>query len=115
MGKKYNNYSNKFVANKEEVIETTTLEQQPENNIEIENTQQEAEMPAQVNVAITGVVSGCEKLNVRKGPSKETDPVKVIDQGCDVIILEELPDWHKVRITGDDTIGYCMSEFITIK
>lgn len=113
MGKKYNNYSKNFVANKEEVVETTTLDQQPENNIEVENTQPEVEMPAPVDAPVIGVVSGCEKLNVRKGPSKETEPVAVIDKGYEVIIEEELADWYKVKIAGE-IIGYCMAEFITI-
>lgn len=61
-----------------------------------------------------GVVSGCKKLRVRKGPSKQTNVAAVIDEGREVTIEEELPDWYKVRIAGG-IVGYCMAEFITIK
>ena len=118
MGKKYNNYSKNFVANKEKVVENTTLEQQPENDVETTTLEQQPENDVEVEtqvpvVAVIGVVSGCVKLNVRKGPSKETDPVAVIDKGYELVIEEELSDWYKVKIAGG-IIGYCMAEFITI-
>lgn len=61
-----------------------------------------------------GVVSRCKKLNVRKGPSKQTNVAAVIDEGREVTIEEELTDWYKVRIAGG-IIGYCMAEFISVK
>ena len=70
------------------------------------------EAPAEV--VKTGIVSGCKKLRVRKGPSKQTNVAAVIDEDREVIILEELPDWYKVRIAGG-IVGYCVAEFITIK
>lgn len=60
-----------------------------------------------------GIVTA-KKLNVRKGPSKQTNPAAVIDKGSEVVIEEELQDWYKVRIAGG-IVGYCMAEFITVK
>lgn len=60
-----------------------------------------------------GVVTA-KKLNVRKGPSKQTNVAAVIDEGREVTIEEELTDWYKVRIAGG-IIGYCMAEFISVK
>ena len=71
------------------------------------------ELPKPMREVKVGVVTA-KKLNVRKGPSKDTDPAAVIDEGHEVVIEEELPDWYKVRIAGG-IIGYCMAEFITIK
>lgn len=76
--------------------------------------------PAELKPAVqevttkTGVVTGCEKLRVRKGPSKQLNPVAIIDKGSEVTILKELPDWYQVRIAGG-IVGYCMAEFIAVK
>lgn len=101
------NYSKQFAKKEEKPVETAEVK-----NEEVVETV--VETPAPAEVVKTGVVSGCKKLRVRKGPSKQTNVAAVIDEDKEVIILEELPDWYKVRIAGG-IIGYCVAEFITIK
>ena len=62
----------------------------------------------------TGIVSGCAKLNVRKGPSKDDEVVAVIDKDQEIEVITEVAGWYNVRIAGG-IFGYCMSKFITIK
>lgn len=55
-----------------------------------------------------GKVINCERLNVRKGPSKEEEVVAVLKVGT-VIVIEKIKDnkeWYKTPS------GYVMSKFI---
>jgi uncharacterized protein YgiM (DUF1202 family) len=72
------------------------------------------ELPTPKMEVKTGVVTGCEKLRVRKGPSKQNNVAAIVGKGREVVIEEELQDWYKVRIAGG-IVGYCMAEFITVK
>lgn len=114
------NYAKQF-GKREVEISKEGVEVQPEVVESSVNVQTVDEMPAPKSEATPekettkiGVVSGCEKLRVRKGPSKQTNPAAVIEAGREVTILEELQDWYKVRIAGG-IVGYCMAEFITVK
>lgn len=100
------NYSKQFKKEEKPEVVKAVVETPVEPVVE--------ELPTPKMEAKTGVVTGCEKLNVRKGPSKQTNPAAVIDKDHEVVILEELPDWYKVRIAGG-IVGYCMAEFITVK
>ena len=101
---------------KEVVIETEVVEELPKPVQEPvqESVQESVQEPVQVPAYKTGVVSGCKKLRVRKGPSKQTSVAALIEEASEVVIEEELSGWYKVRITGG-FVGYCAAEFITIK
>lgn len=110
------NYSKQF-AKKE-----TNVEVAEENKVvttDVENevvTEEIADVEPQVEeVTIkTGVVSNCARLRVRKGPSKQSAVIAVINENTKVTIEEELASWYKVRVSGN-IFGYCAAEFITIK
>lgn len=63
-----------------------------------------------------GIVSGCEKLNIRRQAAvTPTNVICVIDKGSEVVILDEhaAPNWYKV-CTNAGIEGYCMAEFIEL-
>ena len=68
---------------------------------------------------LIGIVTKCSKLNVRKGPSKKTDSIKVLEEGTLVFIDERKSssEFYRVSIeNGNDSItGYCMKKFIEIQ
>lgn len=64
-----------------------------------------------------GVVTGCDRLNMRKRPSKEAELVTILDKGTVVTVnLTEATteDFYKV-MTSTGHEGYCMKKFITIE
>lgn len=94
--------------NKKEDVELTTTENE---EIVIENVETEA-----LTESIIGFVDGCEKLYVRKDPSKKSDYLTVIGKATEVVIdsKNSTEDFYKVK-TSDGIEGYCMKKFITIK
>lgn len=63
-----------------------------------------------------GVVSNCEKLNVRVAPRLDADVLTIIDKNTEVVLCEKQPkkDWYRVRIE-DGTEGFCMKEYISVQ
>lgn len=68
----------------------------------------EFEKQEEFKEVVTGIVAGCEKLNVRKAASKDSEILAVIDAGTKVIIDGEEENFYKL----DN--GYVMKDFITI-
>lgn len=107
MSKKYNNYKNYY--NREEAVEPKTAAPVEVEEEVIEET---------VTVAPTiGVVYKCEKLNIRKRPTKESEVVAVVcaDTEFEIIEIEKAADkdWYKVKT--DTVIGFCMKDYIYVK
>ena len=50
------------------------------------------------------------KLNVRENPEKSANILEVLNRNDKVEILEEFELFYKIKI--NDTIGYCVKEFI---
>lgn len=66
-------------------------------------------------VNIVGKVSGCLNLNIRKGPSKNSEVVSIIPVGTELIIAPNSVDKPWYRVTTEDGVkGFCMNEYITI-
>ena len=66
-----------------------------------------------------GIVSNCEKLNLRRSPLKDSDGANIITEllpGVAVVIDEDesTANFYKV-ITEDGLEGYCMRQFIEVK
>lgn len=70
----------------------------------------------EVPTPVIGVVTGCEKLNVRAAANTGANVVCIIAAGDEVEINEEesTNDFYAVY-TGTGAEGYCMKKFITIK
>lgn len=92
----------------EEVTEDPIEEVVPEPVEEIKINEE----PTEVN----GFVDGVSKLYVRTNPSKDSDPVGIIDKSTKVKIDTVLSteDFYKV-VTENGLDGYCMKEYITIE
>lgn len=65
---------------------------------------------------VTGIVSGCAKLNVRKAANKDAEVVAVINEGSEVVInrIKSTVDFYAV-CTAAGIEGFCMKKFITVK
>lgn len=64
-----------------------------------------------------GIVTGCEKLNIRDKSSKDGKVLTVLNKGTEVEVYTQAPttpDFYKVK-TASGLEGYCMKQFITIK
>lgn len=97
MGKKKNKETPKVVEPViDEVIEATEVKEEPKIK--------------------TGVVTECEKLNVRAKASVESDVVTVITKGTKLTIesFEVGSTWLKVS-TESGVKGFVMAKFVTVK
>lgn len=92
-------------------------------NVQVEATEQitsEVKVETPVEVAEpkikTGVVTECEKLNVRAKASVESDVVTVITKGTKLTIesFEVGSTWLKVS-TESGVKGFVMAKFVTVK
>lgn len=79
---------------------------------EVEETTEET---VEEETRTIGVVSGCEKLNVRNRPSTNAAIVTTVKKG-DELVLEPCAsdEFHKVTLA-NGVVGYCMKKFITVK
>lgn len=127
--KNYSKYSEKKKVN--EVIELVdenkeVVESVEENNKLTENISEEpvveeavveetVEEPAVIEPTI-GFVDGCDKLNVRKESTKDSEVLCVLDKLSEVTInlSNSTEDFYKI-MTSEGIEGYCMKKFITIK
>ena len=68
-----------------------------------------------INEVLTGIVSGCTKLNVREEPNVFSEVIAVIPAGTEVIIdADDMTDgWYRV-CTSAGIEGYCMLEYIQV-
>lgn len=123
-GKHFNNPNNNhnvFMGSKDNSVEE--VNQLPTENHEIvepEIVSEEVNTPEVVTESRfkEGVVSGCDKLNVRSADNKEASVLCILDK--DSIVSVDISNsnpanmFYKV-ITPAGVEGYCMKKFITIK
>ena len=63
----------------------------------------------------TGVVYNCEKLNIRKSASKDSDVVAVVDVGSELLIDTAKSTYNFYKVcTASGIEGYCMSGFVKV-
>ena len=114
----YNQYANK--PEPEQVKEETVEEviEPVEETVEevIEPVEETVEEVTEVEENPTEVAFGkvnCSKLNVRKEPSINSDPLCIIEHGTRMEISEFNGEWVKI-LTPDGVSGYCMRKFIDL-
>lgn len=92
---------------KEDIIEEVLY---PEESEVVEEVVAEEQDPI-----ITGVVTGCTKLNVRENPYPDAEVVCVISEDSEVVIDEDnsTHDFYKVY-TAAGMEGYCMKKYISV-
>lgn len=72
--------------------------------------------PTAEKAAVTGVVTDCLKLNLRRRPREDADVVTVIPALTEVVIDMEAStdDFYKV-CTASGIEGFCMRKYIVIR
>ena len=103
----YNQYANK--PEPEQVKEETVEEiiEPAEETVE-----EVTEAEGKTTEATFGKVN-CSKLNVRKGPSINSNPLCIVEYGTRMETSEFNSEWIKVS-TQDGTSGYCMRKFVDL-
>lgn len=94
----------------------------PVDTVDVETTpvvEPTAPVEPEEEKVVTGIVEGCQKLNVRKQPKKLSNGdnvLFVIAKGTEVEIDEKgsTKDWYKVTVKPGKT-GFCMKKFIKIE
>lgn len=112
--KHFNNKHNEIPShnhnNVQPLEETEVIEQDTIDSIVEETTN--------VTQSATGVVSGCEMLNVRKENNKNAEIIFIINKDSEVQVDlsedKESDEFYKV-VTPSGVEGYCMKKFITLK
>lgn len=109
----YNKMSNKpkeDVKKAELIVDDLVPEVQPT----VEEAVAEKKPEKKVKI---GVVSNCEKLNVRTNPHPSAHVELVINKGTEVEIVRSEGDFYFVRkgSTTEGFNGWCMKKFISVK
>lgn len=120
------NYRNDFISKPNEVPETNNavLEEEAEEVCDactITYTEDDAVEPEApvveepVKTTVTGIVTGCARLNVRNDPSTTARILCALNESTEVMIDEDnsTEDFYKV-CTATGVEGYCMKDFITL-
>ena len=65
---------------------------------------------------VFGIVSDCEKLNLRKEPSKDSEVICVLNAGTELMIdsNKSNEEWLSVY-NAEGLNGFCMKNFVTVK
>lgn len=118
------NYSKHFNNKHNEMPTHNHNNVQPSEEVVDEVIQDTIEEPiveentANVIQSATGVVSGCEMLNVRKENDKNAEIIFIINKDSEVQVDlsedKESDEFYKV-VTPSGVEGYCMKKFITLK
>lgn len=98
------------VVENEEAVETTEeiVSEPIEETVETECNNAEVD-------TTTGIVTDCKMLNIRKIPSKDSDPVCTVDAGefLTVNLNDSTAAWYSVR-TSAGVEGFCMKKFVSV-
>lgn len=128
--KNYSKYSeNLKESNNEELIEKSSITSGYAEISEEVVTTEEQIMTTTVDVVeekneyiVKGTVVECDKLNVRKEPSKDADILCVINKGDEVQVNLKIEGEPKIGdvsfyqvYTASGVEGYCMTKYISIE
>ena len=114
----YNQYGKKTesepVEEKEEVITPTDADTEPVEEVDEVLTEDTEETNVEVQIKPAYGIVNCSKLNVRKGPSKNTDSLCVVEIGSKLEVEPFNEEWIKAT-TAEGVSGYCMLEFVDVE
>ena len=114
----YNQYGNKTestrVEEKEEVTTPTDTDTAPVEEADEVLTEDTEEIDVEVQTKPAYGIVNCSKLNVRKGPSKNTDSLCVVEIGSKLEVEPFNEEWIKAT-TAEGVSGYCMLEFVDVE
>ena len=114
----YNQYGKKTesepVEEKEEVITPTDTDTAPVEEVDEVLTEDTEEINVEVQTKPAYGIVNCSKLNVRKGPSKNTDSLCVVEIGSKLEVEPFNEEWIKAT-TAEGVSGDCMLEFVDVE
>lgn len=114
----YNQYGKKTesepVEEKEEVITPTNADTEPVEEVDEVLTEETEETNVEVQTKPAYGIVNCSKLNVRKGPNKNTDSLCVVEFGSKLEVEPFNEEWIKAT-TAEGVSGYCMLEFVDVE
>lgn len=114
----YNQYGKKTestqVEEKEEAITPTDVDAEPVEEADEVLTEETEETNVEVQTKPAYGTVNCSKLNVRKGPSKNTDSLCVVEIGSKLEVEPFNEEWIKAT-TAEGVSGYCMLEFVDVE
>lgn len=116
-----NNGNRNHMYDADEKIENEVLDSAVEvNDSELEEEAVNVEELLETEDAVeeetvVGVVIGCEKLNIRKGPAINSDVLCTVPVNAVLVIdvNESTNEWYSV-ITESGCNGYCMKKYVRI-
>ena len=114
----YNQYAKKeetveAVEETEVVKEAEEVTEEVTEDVKVTETIENEDKATEEKVPIYGVVN-CARLNIRRGPSVDTRPVTIVENGSELEIETFNDEWVKV-LTNDGISGYCMKKFVDEK
>lgn len=117
--KNYTKYSQHFNKNKEQdnqVIEGQITIDEVLTEKEVSNLNENDVATVDTNGNLTGIITGCKRLNVRKEASAEADVLCVLNENTELTIdtAESTDEFYKV-CTAAGIEGYCMKMFVSVK
>lgn len=113
---KQNEENEKTVVSESVNVESNEKTVVPESaNIESTNAEGTAEKATDKFKTSFGMVN-CSRLNIRKRPDIDSDPLCVVEKDCKLEVDSNYQndDWIKVT-TPDGVSGYCMLKFVDLK
>lgn len=115
--KNYRNYQNYSQTNSEEtkpVMDESVMAAAVEDEVVEADIQEEVIEP--VVETVTGIVTDCVKLRVRKQPNTSSDVIHELEVSSEVMVdkTKSTDEFYKV-CTAAGLDGYCMKKFITLK
>lgn len=116
-----NNGNRNHMYDANEKIENEVLDSAVEvNDSELEEEAVNVEELLEIEDAVeeetvVGVVIGCEKLNIRKGPAINSDVLCTVPVNAVLVIdvNESTNEWYSV-ITESGCNGYCMKKYVRV-
>lgn len=85
-------------------------------NKTVNNSAEAVDESIKENDLLTGVVTDCFRLNVRKEPNKNADVVTIVDIAAQLKVDEKksTDNWYYI-LDSHGNSGYCMKQYISIK
>ena len=108
----YNQYANKPESDQAKKETVEEIIEPAEETVEEVTVEEVTEAEGETTEATFGKVN-CSKLNVRKGPSINSNPLCIVEYGTRMETSEFNSEWIKVS-TQDGTSGYCMRKFVDL-
>lgn len=119
MSKNYNNGKKPYIGIDTVPKEDNMVCEEVNKQSDAQNVNEVLEEDISINAEIStleGVVSGCDRLNVRNRADIDSEVLSIIKKDAPVIIYpaKSNDEWLSV-CTKSKIKGYCMKKFITIK